>query len=215
MRIRSLDQLVQFLDDELAWRKKELTTLKFMLGKSRKRESVLLLRAALCVLYAHWEGFVKAAATSYVSFVSTRGLRYRDLTPNFVALGLRREISEAGLSNLPTVHTTLATKLMLGLSEHADLDWEHSVNTRSNLNTDALNEILCLLGLDRKDYLLKRQMLDQTLLASRNLIAHEMRVEIEPDDYARLHDEIMQLAQQFRTDVENAAVTEEFRREHF
>lgn len=115
MRIRSLDQLVQFLDDELAWRKKELTTLKFMLGKSRKRESVLLLRAALCVLYAHWEGFVKAAATSYVSFVSTRGLRYRDLTPNFVALGLRREISEAGLSNLPTVHTTLATKLMLGL----------------------------------------------------------------------------------------------------
>lgn len=95
------------------------------------------------------------------------------------------------------------------------MDWEHSVNTRSNLNTDALNEILCLLGLDRKDYLLKRQMLDQTLLASRNLIAHEMRVEIEPDDYARLHDEIMQLAQQFRTDVENAAVTEEFRREHF
>ena len=80
------------MDDELAWRKRELTTLKHMVERARSHEKVFLLRAAVCVLYAHWEGFVKAAATSYASFVDAQGLRYRDLAPNFVALGLRAEI---------------------------------------------------------------------------------------------------------------------------
>ncbi len=211
MRIHSLTELAQFLDDELSWRKRELTTLKFMLVRQRPHERVLLLRAAVCILYAHWEGFVKAAATSYVSFVATRNLRYHDLAPNFVALGLRTEISQAGQSDRPTIYTALTTKLMLGLSEHANIDWEHSVNTRSNLNTDTLSEIICLLGLEGNDYLLKKQLLDRRLLGNRNLIAHGQRVEIEPDDYSVLHDEVIQLLQNFRSDVENAAATEAFR----
>lgn len=210
MKIRSLDQLVQFLDEELAWRKRELTTLKFMLAKLRKHERVLLLRAAVCVLYAHWEGFVKAAATSYISFVATRGLRYCDMTPNFVALGLRQEILQAGRSKKPSVHTTLTAKLMLGLTERSDLDWESAVDTHSNLNAETLSEIFCLLGLDSRDYLLKRQLVDRRLIANRNLVAHGSRVEIEPDDYSVLHDEIIKLVQKFRTDVENAAATEDF-----
>ena len=214
MRIRSLTQLAQFLDGDLSWRKRELTTLKFMLGRHRPHERVLLLRAAVCVLYAHWEGFVKAAATSYVSFVATQGLRYHDLTPNFVALGLRTEISRAGQSDKPTIRTALTTKLILGLSEHANIDWENSVNTRSNLNTDTLNEIICLLGLEGNDYLLKKQLLDQRLLGNRNLIAHGQRVEIELDEYSGLHDEVIQLLQNFRSDVENAAATEAFRYSH-
>ena len=93
-----------------------------------------------------------------------------------------------------------------------DLDWEHSVDTHSNLNANALTEILCLLGLNGQEYLLKRQLLDQRLVMNRNLVAHGKRVEIELDDYSGLHDEIIQLVQKFRTDVENAAATEDFRR---
>ena len=214
MRIRSLTELAQCLDDELSWRKRELTTLKFMLERHRRHETVLLLRAAVCVLYAHWEGFVKSAATTYVSFVATRGLRYRDLAPNFVALGLRSEISQAGQSDRPTIHTELTKKLILGLSEPAHIDWEHSINTRSNLNTGALQDILCLLGLNGDDYLLKKQLLDQRLLENRNRIAHGQRVEIEPDEYSVLHDEVIQLLQNFRSDVENAAATGGYRRDH-
>ncbi len=214
MKIRSLIALTEFLDEELAWRKRELTTLKFMLEGRRRHERGLLLRAAVCVLYAHWEGFVKAAATTYVSYVATRGLRYRDLAPNFVALGLRTEISRAGQSDRPTIHTALTTKLLLGLSESANIDWKHSVNTHSNLNTDTLKEIFCLLGLDDNHYLIKRQLLDNRLLKKRNLVAHGRHVEIEPDDYSALHDEVIQLVEHFRNDVENAAAREAFRRQH-
>lgn len=214
MRVRSLTELTQFLDDELAWRKKELTTLKVLLDKSRRQhETVLLLRAAICLLYAHWEGFVKAAATGYLSYVATQGLRYQDLTPNFVALGLWSDISQAGQSNLPTLRTALTTKLISGLAEHARINWEQSIDTGSNLNSKTLNEIMCAVGLDSREYLLKKPIIDQRLLANRNAIVHgERRPEIGADEYATLNDDIVQLVERFRTDIENAAATNSFRR---
>lgn len=212
MPIRSLEQLGQFLDDELKWRKRELTTLKLTIEKSRPHEKGMLLRAAVCLLYAHWEGFVKAAATGYVSYVATRGLRYRDLTPNFVALGLRSEIRNAGQSNnLPTLHTELVNKLMSGLSERSRINWAQAVNTGSNLNEKALDEILCLLGLDATEYSLKGPIINQRLLANRNGVAHGENLSIEPDDYYFPHDNIIQLVERFRTDVENAAVNGNYR----
>lgn len=212
MRVRSLSQLAQLLEDELAWRKRELTTLKFTLERCRPHEKAMLVRAAFCVLYAHWEGFVKAAATGYLSFVALRGLRYRDLTPNFVALGLRSDIMVAGRSNKPTLHTALAEKLLTNPSGRARFDWENAVDTHANLNSETLLEILCLLGLDERDYVLKRQILDHRLLANRNLIAHGKRVEVVADDYFGLHEEIINLVERFRNDVENAAVLQRFER---
>ena len=212
MRIRSLTQLIELLDDDLAWRKRELTTINFMLANPRRHQRGPLLRAAVCLLYAHWEGFVKKAATSYLSFVATRGLRYRDLTPNFVALGFRAEIREAGQSNRPTIHTAIVAKLMSDLSDNAEIDWQNSVNARSNLNAETLREILTLLGLDGRDYLSKGPLLDEKLLANRNRVAHGERMEIDPDDYDVLHSEVIQLVDRFSTDVQNAAVTGQFHR---
>ena len=212
MRIRSLTQLIEALDDDLAWRKRELTTVNFMLANPRQHQRGPLLRASICLLHAHWEGFVKKAATSYLSFVATRGLRYRDLTPNFVALGFRTEIREAGQSNRPTVHTGIVTRLMSDLSDNAEINWQNSVNTRSNLNAETLREILTLLGLDERDYLLKGPLLDEKLLANRNRVAHGERVEIDSDDYDVLHSELIQLIDRFSTDVQNAAATGRFRR---
>ena len=212
MRIRTITQLIEALDDDLAWRKRELTTVNFMLSNPRPHQRGPLLRAAICLLYAHWEGFVKAAATGYVSFVAHRGLRYRDLTPNFVALGFRTEIREAGQSNRPTTHTAIVAKLLSDLSDNAEIDWQNSVSARSNLNAETLREILALLGLGERDYLSKGPLLDEKLLANRNRVAHGERVEIDSDDYGMLHNEIIQLADWFNTDVQNAAVTEQYRR---
>ena len=214
MRVRSLTELIQFLDDELAWRKRELTTLKVWLDKSRRQhETVILLRAAICLLYSHWEGFVKAAATGYVSYVAALGLKYQELTPNFVALGLWSDISQAGKSDSPTLRTALTTKLISGLSERASINCEQSIDAGSNLNSKTLSEILCAMGLDNKEYLLKKPIIDHRLLGNRNAIAHgERRPDFGLDDYAGLNDDIVQLVEKFRTDIENAAATRRFRR---
>jgi hypothetical protein len=180
--------------------------------QGRKAHKTLILRAAICILYAHWEGFVKMAATSYVAYVANLGMRYRDLTPNFVALGLRQEIREAGQSNLPTIHTILTERLMSDLSDKAEINWQNSVNTGSNLNAKALKEILTLLGLYSSNYLTKGQLLDRKLLGNRNRVAHGEQSEVDSDDYDLLHAEVIQLVERFNTDVQNAATTEQFRR---
>ena len=211
MTVRTLEQLVDSLEEDLAWRKRELSNLKAMLP-GRRAHTPMLLRAAICMLYAHWEGFVKLAAANYVSFVSTRRLRFADLTENFVALGLRSEIQEAGRSNRPTVHTGLISKLLSSSDELAQIDYQTSVSTGQNLNSDALREILTLLGLDYGEYLLKGPLLDQKLLANRNRIAHGERTEVGPEDFEELHIEIVQLIDRFSTDVQNAAVIASYRR---
>ena len=210
VRVRTLDQLVERLDEDLAWRKRELTTLKFMLGRLRDHERRLLLRAAVCILYAHWEGFIKIAASSYVSLIAGRGLRYCDLTPNFVALGFQSEIVQAGRSSGFTSHIELAEKFILGLSRNAEINSKSPVENISNLNSKALAEIIRLLGLDKTEYLLKGQFLDQKLLENRNLISHGRRVDIDLEDYYGMHEEIVGLVQTFRNDIENAAVMENF-----
>lgn len=171
----------------------------------RHHEKQIMLRAAVCILYAHWEGFIKQAATAYISFVATRGRRLRDLKPNFVALGLRGLISSAGASNSPTLHTELISTVISGLEENANLQWSNSVNSASNLNSKVLIEILCLLGLDSTGYLSSGPLIDQRLLRNRNRIAHGDRGDMDPDDYSFLQERIVQVIEQFRDDVENAA----------
>ena len=213
MRVRNLTQLGEFLDEDLEWRKRELDTLKRMVERARPHEKAFLLRAAVCVLYAHWEGFVRAAAESYASFVAAQGLRYRDLTPNFVALGLRTEVVNAGRSERLTDLTSVAEKMIHGLDERASIDWERSVQTGANLNSARFAQILCLIGRDGKEYESSNQLLDQKLLGKRNAVAHGRRDQVDEDDYAELHAEIIRLVDMFRDDVENAAALGNFRRQ--
>lgn len=180
--------------------------MKSQLDRARRDyEKRIMLRVAVCLLYAHWEGFIKQAATAYISYVSTRGRRFRDLTPNFVALGLRGLITTAGASNSPVLHTQLVASLRSRLGDNANLQWSNAVNTGSNLNSKVLGEILCLLGFDPTEYVSSGPLIDQRLLKNRNRIAHGEREELEPEDYEFLHERIFQLIDQFRTDVENAA----------
>ncbi len=72
MNIRTVDQLNEFLSGEIIWRKKELTALRSLVesAKSSTDKQNALIRSGMTVLYAHWEGFVKAAASAYLEFVA-------------------------------------------------------------------------------------------------------------------------------------------------
>lgn len=212
-----MQQLSQLLDDDLAWRKRELTTLRFLLEERRRSHQMrVLLRFAVCTLYAHWEGFVKGAADTYVAFVADRGLRYSDLAPNFVALGLGGEIVQAGASNKPAMHTELAVRFMFRMSDTARLSLSRARRFYGevNLNFESLEDLCCLLGLDVGVYSTKRNLLDRRLVERRNLIAHGRNLEIDLEDYVSLHEQIILLVHHFRTAVENAAVTSSFRAAH-
>lgn len=212
MKIRSVPELVDFLDEDLAWRKRELTTMWFLVARSRHHERAAMLRAGVCILYAHWEGFVKNAATAYVNYVALKGLRYCDLSPSMVALGLREKLRAAEATNRVTIHTDVAVFLMSDMGEEAALRWDDAVSARDNLNSDVLQEIARLLDLNYGAYETKKALLDERLLANRNKISHGQRLLMDHADYEELHHLVLDLLNMFRDDVENAALTSRFRR---
>jgi hypothetical protein len=210
MKVRSLSELNEVLSDDLAWRKRELTTMKFMVEESRTHEASVLARSGVCLLYAHWEGFVKEASTAYLCYVARLGLKYNQLRPSLVALSIRAQFSSAEATSRVIVRTSVTEFLLSSMNEAATVPWRDAVETRSNLNTEVLKEIACLVGLDFNHYATKAKFIDGVLLFSRNSIAHGKRETITVSDYQDIHVQTVDLINVFRDDIENAAVTEGF-----
>ncbi len=212
MNGRSLESLNQFLDRQLSWRKRELTALKFSSEQAEENFQNTILRASICLLYAHWEGFIKEAATGYVRFVARQGLKFKDVTPNLVALGLKSEIQSAGRSNLATFHTNLIQRIMGPQEDDFLPAWDGAIDTQSNLDSKVLREILCLVGVTGDAYLSKGQFIDERLVKNRNSIAHGRGVSINQEDYNELHELVVYMLDLFRDDLESAAETSSYLR---
>ena len=209
---RTPNQFVGALERSLAWRKKELTNLKFTVSNAHDQRRPMLLRAALCLLYAHFEGFIKDAATEYIRFVASQGLLLQDVTTNFVALGFRSYIIVAGSSRRPTLHTDLVDRVLNEQSQPFSPPWVDAVETGSNLDSRRLEDVLRLVGVDPTGYLSKGHLLDERLLKNRNAIAHGRGMPIGAEDYDELHDVVIFLIDQFRDDLEQAVISSSYLR---
>ncbi|MDD5313444.1 MAG: MAE_28990/MAE_18760 family HEPN-like nuclease [Dehalococcoidia bacterium] len=212
MKIRSLSELNEFLNNELSWRKKELTAIALVLNSLRDHEQRALLRAAICLLYAHWEGFIRDAATCYITYVDSKRLSYSKLSPNFIALGFRRQIKESGMSNSPLLHVKLVDLFISGLGSRANLSMKNAINTYSNLNFEIFEEILSIVGLDRTVYESQKVLIDERLLKNRNEIAHGRYLEIDEDQYRELYTRIIDIINLFRDELENSAALKAYMR---
>lgn len=68
-----------------------------------------------------------------------------------------------------------------------------------------LREIVCLLGLDYSFYETKEVIINEQLLKRRNGIAHGEYLSLDREEYQQLHDEILGMIENFRTQIENNA----------
>jgi len=211
VKIRALIELSDYLDGELAWRKRELTSIRLNMLRARAHLRLTMVRCGVCLLYAHWEGFIKCASTAYVCYVDHQGMRLRDLRHGLLALALHKEFAEAEQTTRISTRSRLVALLRSDLMDRASLPWSTAISTGSNLTSRQLYEILALLGLDDTEYRKKELLLDGRLLDWRNAIAHGEKREIDDDDYVRVHDAVISLVGRFRTDVENAATVAAYR----
>ncbi len=213
MKLHTEAQLCDFIDADLIWRKKELTQFKFLLEGSTNREDrrVALLRSAVTLLYAHWEGFIKAAGLAYLEYVSVQRLRFEELAPHFLALAARRILNAATGSKRVHVHLEVTKFFRSRLSELSSLPYKDGISTRANLSSDALREVVETLGLDFGPFETKSHLIDEGLLHARNTIAHGEYLMITEKRYDELSQEILQMMECFRTQVQNAAVLRAFK----
>ena len=122
-------------------------------------------------MYAHWEGYTKNALSNYWKYVARRGLMYKELSYNFVALGIERELARAQGSGA-TTKLIGRVKRIMGCSDDRALMSERAIDTQSNLNSEILSDLFQKLGLDLSPLSTKFHFIDFSLLSNRNSIAH-------------------------------------------
>lgn len=212
MKIRTLEQLSDKLAEELTWRKKELSALKALIDNKQysNGKKKALLRSGVTLLYAHWEGFIKVAANSYLEFVAMKRLSYNQLATNFIALAMKDKLDRAKETNKATVYNEVADFFITELHQRSSINYENRIST-ANLSSSIFREIICMLGLDYSFFEPKEVLIDTRLLEKRNNIAHGNYLDLNEKDYDELHINIIEMMEAFRNQIENCASQEQFR----
>ena len=213
MKIRSIYELQDAIDSEMAWRKHELSAVRSNVSNARKFAKDTAIRAGIALLYAHWEGTIKNIATYYLEYVSALDLPYGQLKPNFLAIALKYNLQFFEESNKTTIHTTIVNEVINSHDIKFKIPVEGIIKTNSNLNSEIFIEIMATIGLECKEYESSYKMIDTVLLQKRNVIAHGERLEtldLDETRYYEIHDKIFGLIQLFSNQVSNAAIQKQY-----
>ena len=215
MKIRTEDQLSDRLATDLAWRKKELSAMKSLIESKNvsDHKHKALVRSGVCILYSHWEGFVKLAAKSYLEYVISKRLMYQERSSNFLALAMKEKLKDAKETHKPSLYIPVCEFFLSELNQRCILPKPKDViSTASNLSSEILKEITYILGIDFSIYSTKSVLIDTKLLKTRNEIAHGNYSVFDRDEYLELHREVIEMLDIFRNQIENAAIQKKFRR---
>ncbi len=212
MSIRTLEHLSDALAAEIVWRKKELTALKFMIerGTLTTDRRTAILRGAVALLYAHWEGFIKSSSKYYLEYVYYQRLTYKQLSNNFLAISIRSLLNKASLSNKIEYHLDVVDFFSKRLADRSALPYKEGINTKSNLSSKVFKEIITTLGLDYSEFEAKELLVDELLLKNRNEIAHGEYLLLSPETYIQIHEQVLHIIERYRTEVENAAALKKY-----
>jgi hypothetical protein len=146
---------------------------------NRTRQAVVT-RAAVALLYAHWEGFVKAAAEIYLQFVAMQRCRNSELTDSMLAIVLRSKFLAAERSKKITIHTTVVEFFRTQMQRQCSLPYKDVVSTEANLSSTVFLEILHCLGLSPADYESKSHLIDSQPVGEAE--SHRARERLECGD---------------------------------
>lgn len=150
-----MEDLAQFesaVQRDLAWRKRELSDLRAAAHRADPGERYIF-RAGQVLLCAHWEGFLKTAASAYVRHVFAQRIRLRDLSPPLVAVSLYRAVMHAAKAPYPGSehhHVRLADQIVDGLDSEPDDRTAWDVDTEGNPGSDTVERVLRSIGVSPK-----------------------------------------------------------------
>ncbi len=152
----TLDRFEELLQQELAWRKKEISEL-FLYTKEKNKE--VLLKSLILLIYSHWEGFIKKSSKLYLKYVSEANIELKKLTTNFKVLKVKDQIKycfaskdSISFQNEVNFIEKYIEDSTFNLKIKIDNDRDNKIiDTKSNLNPEVFKDILMILGLNYKE----------------------------------------------------------------
>ncbi|HUI28870.1 MAG TPA: MAE_28990/MAE_18760 family HEPN-like nuclease [Candidatus Acidoferrales bacterium] len=209
---RTLNELNDNLQEEYAWRIKELHDFKSVVDASRNDNTRnALIRSGVALLYAHWEGFVKNAAQNYYTFVSFKRLKHNELKENFIAVCLRKSIHELLETNKVVMQTKSVKFILNELGNQAHFPSRIPIES-FNLTYEVLCEYCTLLGLETENYELKKYFIDKKLVENRHKIAHGKYFNVDYSTFNDIYETTIELLDAVKIDIVNAAALEKYRK---
>lgn len=221
---RTIEMFSDNLDNELGWRRQELLILKNKIPSNENIEQHALLRANYAMLYAHWEGFIKSVAESYINYVSLRKLTIVELKACFVA----RIIRSKGNNEKKIYQEIIKIKFILEEMNNRVHLSDAKISTKFNLNFEILEDILAEIGLDVEDIqpiidykatsknnqinIKKIETEINSLVKIRNDVAHGKKlVEMTYDDFIGKWEIVILFMQNIKEKLYQAAAQEKYR----
>ena len=203
MKLRTVDDILDRLDREIGWRRKEIDRMKTVVRRESNGFSNTLIRAGIPLIYAHWEGFVKAGVEAVLCFVSLRDKTYEELAPCFAVHGVKGKIDELTKPKKVQIRIEAMKFLMSEMKSKADFSWRGQIDTGSNLTFDRFSDIAAAIGINVSRYETRKNFVDKSLVKRRNLIAHGAKVDLDINGFMDVADQVQDLLQRFKTDLED------------
>lgn len=210
MKIRSSFECEDFIDNELAWRKKELTNIRNLALAKTGHSQILLFRAAIPIFYAHWEAIVKKISIALLQYLVSKGYKYKDLKPSFSVFAvLEKHKGQISFSKFEPLADIFTNEIFVA-GEAIHINPETYIDTGSNLNSIALKDIVKKIGINYSHFELKANFIDETFLKKRHAICHGENIVITQIDFHIIYDEVFLLINLFENLARNWIATNEF-----
>ena len=178
-------------------------------------EKNILLRAAVTLLYAHWEGHIKHCSLVYLNYLNNLGCSFSRMKDNFLLLAVPQEIKKGFSFNNINSLIELKNYFNKPQTDNFKVKEDFLVNTDSNLKFSILLNILQQLGLDAKEYELKENFIDSKLVRCRNCIAHGDILSINEieDTYNEIEKDLLNMIILFQNLIFKAVDNKEYLRD--
>lgn len=209
--IRTLEQLQDELDRQMAWRVKEIGTFQ-VAAKRSGPERKIFIRAGVALVYAHWEGFIKSSSESYLNFVHHRRHTYRELKSCFAVFGLRGKLQMLSETRQAYASIDAFDFVLAEMESIAYMQMSSAIDTASNLTSKVFINIATSLDIGVEKYSTKFNLIDESLVQRRNKVAHGEHMDLNGEDFGVLVTAILQLMRDYKIDLLNAASMGSYKR---
>lgn len=205
----SFNDLIHLIGEDYAWRRKELKLIHDQIPNSISPKQSAALRFSVPILYAHWEGFVKKSTEIYLEYVAKKYLKHNELKPQFVALSLSKQLGNLEIKNLEEKAKTVAF-LINELDKNSNMLTKNVIQTKSNLRYAVFEEILFVIGIEETKFSSFKGLIND-LVDARNNIAHGDYLRVDLNTFNIMFEETQKIMGILKTEIENAALSEEYK----